>query len=64
MKSPRLAVVLLGLAMLVFAFLWMTSSSKTQGIISGAESKRTSTVVPALVVHPNDLILVEFFAGY
>jgi hypothetical protein len=64
MKSPRLAFVLLGLAMLVFAFFWMFSSSKTQGIVSGREGEPVSTVVPAPVMHANDLILVEFFAGY
>jgi hypothetical protein len=64
MKPSRRTIVLLGLAMLVPVFLWMTPTSKTQGVLSGAELKSVATIVPAPVIHANDLILVEFFAGY
>jgi hypothetical protein len=64
MKRYTITVVLFGIAALLIAYLWITSSSKTQGAVNGMQLQTVSTAVPMPIIKSNNLILIEFFAGY
>jgi hypothetical protein len=64
MKRYKFTAVLFGITALWIAYVWITPSSKTQGTVGGTQLQAVSTAVPIPAIKNNNLILIEFFAGY
>ncbi len=64
MKQSRMLVVVSVLLLLILVSFWAPPSFKNQGVVLNMKQVVRSTLVAEVVVHMNQLTLIEFFAGY